>query len=105
MSVQSSTGPAGAIPPPPSRTLLQRLPDLLLWGAVIVLLIVAFGPAEINKLPLLFSKSENMQQFGSEFLRPDFTEIRTVPVGQCASQVLLARVPAAGMEPIDEPQP
>jgi hypothetical protein len=38
-------------------------------------------------------------------LRPDFSEIRTVPVGQCASQVLLARVPAAGMEPIDEPQP
>lgn len=74
MSVQSSTGQAGAIPPPPSRTLLQRLPDLLVWGGVIVLLMVAFGPAEINKLPLLFSKSENMQQFGSEFLRPDFTD-------------------------------
>jgi hypothetical protein len=38
-------------------------------------------------------------------LRPDFSEIRTVPVGQCASQVLLARVPAVGMELTDEPQP
>jgi hypothetical protein len=38
-------------------------------------------------------------------LRPDFSEIRSVPVGQCASQVLLARVPAAGMEVTDEPQP
>jgi len=36
-------------------------------------------------------------------LRPDFTEIRSVPVGRCASQALLARVPAAGTEVSDEP--
>jgi hypothetical protein len=36
-------------------------------------------------------------------LRPDFTEIRTVPVGRCASQALLARVPAAGTEAPAEP--
>ncbi len=35
-------------------------------------------------------------------LRPDFSEIRTVTVGQCATQVLLARVPPAGVEPTDE---
>src|SRR3954469_20968324 len=35
-------------------------------------------------------------------LRPDFTEIRTVTVGQCASQVLLARVPPAGVETTDD---
>lgn len=35
-------------------------------------------------------------------LRPDFSEIRTVPVGRCASQALLARVPAAGTDPTDE---
>jgi hypothetical protein len=35
-------------------------------------------------------------------LRPDFTEIRTVPVGQCATQVLLARVPPAGVETADD---
>jgi hypothetical protein len=35
-------------------------------------------------------------------LRPDFTEIRTVPVGQCATQVLLARVPPAGVETTDD---
>jgi hypothetical protein len=38
-------------------------------------------------------------------LQPDFTEIRAVPVGQCASQALLARVPPAGVETADEPQP
>jgi hypothetical protein len=37
-------------------------------------------------------------------LRPDFSEIRTVTVGQCATQVLLARVPPAGVEPTDESQ-
>lgn len=37
-------------------------------------------------------------------LRPDFTEIRTVPVGQCATQALLARVPPAGVETMDEPE-
>ena len=36
-------------------------------------------------------------------LRPDFTEIRPVPVGRCSSQAVLARVPAAGTNPIDEP--
>jgi len=38
-------------------------------------------------------------------LRPDFSEIRTVPVGQCASQALLARVPPVGVETADQPQP
>lgn len=37
-------------------------------------------------------------------LRPDFTEIRTVTVGQCATQTLLARVPPAGVETTDEPE-
>ena len=36
-------------------------------------------------------------------LRPDFTEIRAVTVGPCASQAVLARVPAAGVETADEP--
>jgi DNA-binding beta-propeller fold protein YncE len=35
-------------------------------------------------------------------LRPDFTEIRTVPVGQCATQALLARVPPAGADNAEE---
>lgn len=62
------------IPPPPSRTLLQRAPDLLLWGGVIVLLMIAFAPAEIRKLPLLFSNSANMQELGRGFTHPDFTD-------------------------------
>jgi len=71
----------GAVPPPPSRSLLQQAPDLVVWGGVIILLLVAFGPAEIHKLPLLFAKSENMQTFGREFARPDWTDWRLY-VGQ-----------------------
>jgi hypothetical protein len=37
-------------------------------------------------------------------LRSDFSEIRTVTVGQCATQVLLARVPPAGVETVDDSQ-
>jgi hypothetical protein len=37
-------------------------------------------------------------------LRPDFSEIRTVTVGQCAIQVLVARVPPAGVETVDDSQ-
>jgi phosphonate transport system permease protein len=50
--------------------------DLLLWGGLVVLLVVGFGSAEINKLPLLFSNSENMRQFGKDFLQPDFSDWR-----------------------------
>ncbi len=64
------------VPPPPSRTLLQRAPDLLLWGGVFVLLAIAFGPAEIHKIPLLFSNSENMQEMGRGFTQPDFADWR-----------------------------
>lgn len=38
-------------------------------------------------------------------LRPDFSEIRTVTVGQCATQALLARVPAVGADTADLPLP
>jgi hypothetical protein len=38
-------------------------------------------------------------------LKPDFSEIRTVQVGQCASQALLARVPAVGFEATDDTIP
>ena len=67
---------APAVPPPPVKPLRSRLFDWVLWGGLALLLIVSFGPADIGKLPLLFSNSENMRQFGSEFLRPDFTQWR-----------------------------
>lgn len=64
--------PTPAIPGPPTRSLAQRMPDLLVWGGVIVMLIVAFGPVEMRRLPMLFSNSDNMRQFGQELIKPDF---------------------------------
>lgn len=67
-----------AAPPPaaPSTPLGQRLFDLCLWGGLVLLLVISFGPAELAKFPLLFENSENMRQFGKEFLRPDFSDWR-----------------------------
>ncbi len=61
---------------PPERPLGQRLFDVALWGGIAVLLIVSFGPAEMRKLPLIFANSDNMRQFGQDFLRPDFSDWR-----------------------------
>jgi len=65
-----------AIPLPPQRSLAQRLPDLLVWGGVILILVIAFKPVDMAHLPRLFTNSENMRQFGREFLKPDFTQWR-----------------------------
>ena len=66
---------------PPTRPLGQRVFDLALWGGIILLLIIGFGPVEMRKLPLLFENSENMRQFGRDFVRPDFSDWRLL-VGQ-----------------------
>jgi phosphonate transport system permease protein len=69
--------PTAVLPPadlrPPRRSLAQRAPDLLVWGGVLVLLIVSVGPVELRRLPLLFTNSANMREFGHDLLRPDFT--------------------------------
>ena len=35
----------------------------------------SFGPVEMRRLPLVFANSDNMRQFGHDFLRPDFHNI------------------------------
>lgn len=65
-----------AIPAAPQRSLAQRVPDLLVWGGVILILVIAFKPVDMAHLPRLFTNSENMRQFGREFLKPDFTQWR-----------------------------
>lgn len=76
MSVNTS-----AAPPPPTRSLAQRAPDLLVWGAVILLLLISFKPVEVGNFTRLFTNSENMRLYGADLLRPDFTEWRLY-VGQ-----------------------
>lgn len=61
---------------PPTRSVSDSMFDLLVWGGVTLLLIISFVPAELYKLPLLFSNSENMQTFSQEFLHPNFENWR-----------------------------
>ena len=69
------------VPAPPEKPLTDRLWDLMVWGGVALLLIVSFAPAELFKVPLLFSNSENMQTFTSRLLNPDFSQWRTYVEG------------------------
>jgi phosphonate transport system permease protein len=61
----------GAVPPPPRPPRTQRLVDLALWGGVLVLLLISFEPVQMQRLGLVFSKSANIRELGSEFLKPD----------------------------------
>ncbi len=63
------------IPPAPSRSLMQRGPDIVVWGGVIILLLISFKPVEMNHLTRLFSNSENMRIYGAELLKPDFSHL------------------------------
>lgn len=56
-----------AIPAPPTRPMSARAFDLIIWGAVAILLVISFVPAEINKFPDLFSGSDNMRSFARDF--------------------------------------
>jgi phosphonate transport system permease protein len=62
------------IPAPPKRSLSDWLFDVLLWGGLTIVLVVGFVPAEMTKLPLIFANSDNMREFGKDFLRPDFDQ-------------------------------
>ena len=62
-----------AIPPPPRAPLIQRLIDLVLWGGIIVLLLVSFGPVELRRITLVVTHSANMREYGADFLHPDFS--------------------------------
>jgi len=61
------------VPPPPTRTMAQRTPGLLLWGGLILFLVIAFKPVEMAHVTKLFTQSQNMREFGRGFLHPDFT--------------------------------
>jgi phosphonate transport system permease protein len=50
--------------------------DTLLWGGIAAMLIYAFGPTDMGRIPLLFSKSENMQQFAAGFRHPDVANLQ-----------------------------
>ena len=65
--------PAVTVPAPPRRPLNKQLFDLVLWGGIIVLLLTSFGPTQMSQLSRVLTHSENMREYGSQFLHPDFS--------------------------------
>jgi phosphonate transport system permease protein len=72
----AAAAPPAEAPLPPQRSMVQRAPDLLVWGGVIVLLMIGFKPVEMHNVTKLFTNSDNMRQFGSELVHPDFTDLK-----------------------------
>ena len=67
---------AADAPKPPARPLSERGLDLLVWGGIALLLILAFRPVDMDKIVLLFTRSGNLHEFSKELVRPDFTRWR-----------------------------
>lgn len=65
--------PGEQILPPPKKPTSEVVFDFLLWGGIALALIISFGPVELAKLPQVFTNSQNMRDFGREFIRPDFS--------------------------------
>jgi phosphonate transport system permease protein len=59
------------IPPIPAA---QRYGRLAFWSILAVLLVWSFGPAEIDRTPLLFTDAGNMAKYASGFLTPNFAD-------------------------------
>jgi phosphonate transport system permease protein len=76
----SAPGAETAALKPPTRPLSARLFDLAVWGGLIALLAVSFAPVQVTRASLLFTRTDNMQSFVQEFLRPDFSQWRTYVV-------------------------
>ena len=63
------TPPAVSLPPP---DLTRRLYGLIVWGGVFVLLVWSFLPAEMHRLPVLWTHADNMAEVIGEFASPNF---------------------------------
>jgi len=77
------------IPPPPEKSLGAKTLDLLLWGGFAVMLIAAFNKVDLPNIVNLFSNSENIRNYGRDFLNPDFSQWRLL-VGQMWLTVQIA---------------
>lgn len=59
------------------RALGDRVFDLLLWGGIALVLVIAFGPVQMERFTKLFTNSENMRTYGADFGHPDWSNWAT----------------------------
>jgi phosphonate ABC transporter permease subunit PhnE len=77
-------GPAlaeGQIPSPPEKSAAAWSLDILLWGGFAIILIASFTRVDLPNVLNLFSNSDNMRNYGRDFLNPDFSKWQLL-VGQ-----------------------
>lgn len=71
----AATDPA-VVPAAPKKSMRDWSVDLLVWGSLGIILVAAFNTVNLPNLVHLFSNSENMSNYGRDFLNPDFTQWR-----------------------------
>lgn len=81
--------PPGEVPAPPKKSFRDWSLDVLLWGGFAVILLAAFNRVDLPNLTNLFSNSENIRNYGRDFLNPDFSHWREL-VGQMWLTVQIA---------------
>ncbi|MDP3400583.1 MAG: phosphonate ABC transporter, permease protein PhnE [Brevundimonas sp.] len=84
----ASRDPA-TVPPPPEKSTAAWSLDLLLWGGLAIILIASFGRVDMPNLGSLFTNTENMRNYGRDFLSPDFSNWQLL-VGQMWLTVQIA---------------
>ena len=84
----TATDPA-VVPEAPRKSMAAWSLDLLLWGGFAIILIAAFNTVDLPNIVNLFSNSENMRNYGRDFLNPDFSDWRPL-VGQMWLTVQIA---------------
>jgi phosphonate ABC transporter permease subunit PhnE len=82
------TDPA-VVPAAPTKSMAAWSLDALLWGGFAIILIAAFNRVDLPNLTNLFSNSENMRNYGKDFLNPEFANWKVL-VGQMWLTVQIA---------------
>ena len=77
------------VPDAPKKSMAAWSLDLLLWGGFAIILIAAFNTVDLPNIVNLFSNSENMRNYGRDFLNPDFSDWKPL-VGQMWLTVQIA---------------
>lgn len=67
-------GDPAKVPEPPKKSLAAWSLDVLLWGGFAIILIAAFNRVDLPNIGNLFSNPEKMQNYGRDFLNPDFSD-------------------------------
>ncbi|MDQ7812350.1 phosphonate ABC transporter, permease protein PhnE [Brevundimonas sp.] len=65
-----------AVPQPPSKSPMSWALDLVVWGGIAAVLIYSIDAVDLGNLSQLVTNSDQIQNFGRELLRPDFSDWR-----------------------------